>query len=77
MIACALGALFASQGARSVVTRKELDPETYMAKFSSDDYWPVLDADTLAKIVGEDALITAKFVPSRPQRTSTSKAAML
>jgi hypothetical protein len=63
-ISCALGALFASQGARSVVTGKELDPETYMAKFSSDDYWPVLNADTLAKIVGEDALITAKYVPN-------------
>jgi hypothetical protein len=63
-ISCAMGALFASQGARSVVTGNKIAIETYMSEFSSTSYWPMLAAESLRDTVGVDALTTATFVPN-------------
>lgn len=63
-ISCALGALFASQGARSVVTGMEIPIDAYMAEFSSANYWPVLSAESLGESIGADPLDTAKLIPN-------------
>jgi hypothetical protein len=62
-ISCALGALFASRAARSVVTGKEIPTEYFMSKFSSDDYFPVFSSDDLGDVFDEE-VGTAKLIPN-------------
>lgn len=62
-ISCALGTLFASRAARSVVTGEEIPTEYFMSKFSTDSYWPVFSTDDLEDLYDEE-VETAKFVPN-------------
>lgn len=59
-VASALGTLFASQKARSVVTGEEIPPEHYMAEFSPKNYWPVFSLSELESVTRE-RFDTARF----------------
>ncbi len=62
-LSCALGTLFASRAARSVVTGEEIPTDYFMSKFSTDSYWPVFSTDDLEDLYDEE-VETAKFVPN-------------
>lgn len=53
-VASALATLFASNGARSIVTGEEIATEAFMTEFSSATYWPIFSAKALGDAADYD-----------------------